>query len=30
MEEPLGYKLKSVLPCVVDLRLPSSNEELKF
>lgn len=30
MEEPLGYKLKSVLPYVVDLRLPSSNEELKF
>lgn len=30
MEEPLGYKLKSILPCVVDLRLPSNNEELKF
>lgn len=30
MEEPLGYKLWSILPCVVDLRLHSSNEELKF
>jgi len=30
MEGPLGYKLKSVLPSVVDVRLPSSNEELKF
>lgn len=30
MEKPFGYKLKSILPCVVDLRLPSSNEELKL